>query len=205
MTRICLHTQRVGARHQRSKDLRRRGFTLVETLVAITILLVAMVAPMTIAARGLQSSFFAREEVTAFVLAQEGIELVRARRDENVLQSRSWLTDFTTGPCISANGCGVDARDFYSGGGNAPFFSCGGTACRLNYDSGALTTGLRGFYTYRTGVGISPSLFTRVIKMNQISAGKEAEVVVQVSWQSGLFGATKTVTLQSSIFNREGP
>ncbi len=204
MTHIYSQTQRVGARHQRSKDLRRRGFTLVETLVAITILLVAMVAPMTIAARGLQSSFFAREEVTAFVLAQEGIELVRARRDENVLQSKSWLADFT-GHCTNANGCGVDARDFYSGGGNAPFFSCGGTACRLNYNSGALTTGLRGFYTYRTGVGISPSPFTRVIKMNEISADKEAEVVVQVSWQSGLFGATKTVTLQSRIFNREGP
>jgi type II secretory pathway pseudopilin PulG len=63
------------------------GFTLVETLVAITVLLVAIVGPMTIAAQGLQASFFAREETTAVYLAQEGIEAVERARDNGALDA----------------------------------------------------------------------------------------------------------------------
>jgi prepilin-type N-terminal cleavage/methylation domain-containing protein len=61
------------------------GFTLLETMVAITLLAVAIVAPMTLTAQSLASAYYARDEITAFYLAQEGLETVREVRDNNIL------------------------------------------------------------------------------------------------------------------------
>lgn len=173
-----------------AKRTKSDGFTLIETLVAITILLVAVVGPMTIAARGLQTAFFAREQVIAFSLGQEAIEFVRAERDENALQGSSWLSGIP-GSCDRSNssGCGIDVR-------TGSFRSCS-SGCQLQYDSGSLS-GNRGFYTYVTGE-LTP--FTRRMWVEEVTGNQEAEVTVEVSWSSGLFGGTRTVTIQSRIFN----
>ena len=60
-----------------------KGFTLVETLVAISILMIAIVGPMTIAQNGLSSSIYAREQFIAQFLAQDALEYVRNVRDNN--------------------------------------------------------------------------------------------------------------------------
>ena len=63
-----------------------RAFTLIETLVAISLLSIAIVAPMSLTSQSLVSAYFARDQVTAFNLAQEGLEAVRAFRDGQVLE-----------------------------------------------------------------------------------------------------------------------
>ena len=63
----------------------KKGFTLIETMVAITVLMTAIVGPMEIASKALFSSYYARDQITAYYLAQEGIEIVRAKRDSYVL------------------------------------------------------------------------------------------------------------------------
>jgi prepilin-type N-terminal cleavage/methylation domain-containing protein len=62
------------------------GFTLIETMVAITLLSVAIVAPMGLTAQSLGSAYYARDQITAFYLAQEAIESIRALRDAQILQ-----------------------------------------------------------------------------------------------------------------------
>src|SRR3989338_6485255 len=62
-----------------------QGFTLVETLVAVMLLSVAVVAPMSLAARSLGSAYYARDQITAFYLAQEAIEALRSIRDSQIL------------------------------------------------------------------------------------------------------------------------
>lgn len=66
--------------------LRSRGFTLIETLVAISLLSVAIVAPMSLTAQSLAAAYYARDQITAFNLAQEGLEAVRAIRDGQILE-----------------------------------------------------------------------------------------------------------------------
>jgi|SRR3989344_955751 len=66
--------------------LSTRAFTLIETLVAISLLSVAIVAPMSLTSQSLSAAYYARDQVTAFNLAQEGLEAVRAFRDGQVLQ-----------------------------------------------------------------------------------------------------------------------
>ena len=73
-------------------NMKNKGFTLVETLVAITILLIAIAGPLTIAAKGLNGAFYARDQIIAYYLAQEGIEYVRNVRDTNSLNHLNWIT-----------------------------------------------------------------------------------------------------------------
>jgi prepilin-type N-terminal cleavage/methylation domain-containing protein len=61
------------------------GFTLIETLVAISILTIAVVSPMALTAQALTTAYYARDQITAFYLAQEAIEDVRAVRDTQIL------------------------------------------------------------------------------------------------------------------------
>lgn len=63
-----------------------RGFTLIETMVAVSLLALAVVAPMSLASQSISSAYYARDQVTAFYLAQEGIEAVRSVRDGNILK-----------------------------------------------------------------------------------------------------------------------
>lgn len=69
------------------KRSRYRAFTLIETMVAVSILALAVVAPMSLASQSLVSAYYARDQITAFYLAQEGIEAVRSIRDANILQN----------------------------------------------------------------------------------------------------------------------
>jgi prepilin-type N-terminal cleavage/methylation domain-containing protein len=61
------------------------GFTLIETLVAISLLMLALVAPMSLAAQSLAAAYYSRSQITGFYLAQEGIEVVRSVRDANII------------------------------------------------------------------------------------------------------------------------
>jgi prepilin-type N-terminal cleavage/methylation domain-containing protein len=53
------------------------GFTLIETLVAIFILVLATTGPLSFAQSGLRASFVARDQVVAFYLAQDAIETIK--------------------------------------------------------------------------------------------------------------------------------
>src|SRR3989338_862551 len=53
-----------------------QGFTLIETLVAISVLVIAIVVPLRVISQSLKSASFTRESITAAHLAQEGVELM---------------------------------------------------------------------------------------------------------------------------------
>src|SRR3569623_1101495 len=91
-----------------------RGFTLVETLVAVMILASAVAGPLSIASRALNNSLVAKDQITAYFLAQDAIEYTRFVRDSNTLGGGDWMTGAgATGGtdlsvCLGANGCYVD-------------------------------------------------------------------------------------------------
>lgn len=67
--------------------LTTRGFTLIETMVAITILTIAIAGPMFTANRAIVAAQISRDQLIASYLAQEGIEYVRAMRDDKYLEA----------------------------------------------------------------------------------------------------------------------
>lgn len=58
----------------------------MEVLVATTVLLIAIVGPLTIASNGLKKASFSKAQNTAFFLAQEGLESVVKAREDNALK-----------------------------------------------------------------------------------------------------------------------
>jgi prepilin-type N-terminal cleavage/methylation domain-containing protein len=153
------------------------GFTLVETLVAISLLTISIVAPMSLASQSLATAYYARDQVTAFYLAQEAIETVRAVRDSQILQiaqSQSGSTINLFGPIPLGNvPFTVDARQ------NDParaITRCNGTCPPLQTD-GTL---------YGYGSGWADTNFTRTVTAAYIAGGTdEVRVTVKVEWQTG--------------------
>ncbi len=168
-----------------------KGFTLVETLVAITILIMVIVGPMTIAQKGVQSAYFANDQVTAVFLAQEAIEGVRVLRDELALDANSTGSTVTdTASWLSGlsctGGCKYDTQ--YP---SNPFIQCTGGNCASLY-----VNNVTGAYSHNSGD--SPTPFTRVITIGALNNGG-VPVDVLVSWNN--HGAQKEVKLQTWIYN----
>lgn len=80
-----------------------RGFTLLEALVAISILMVAVVAPITIAQKGLSSAIYSKNQMIASYLAQDAIEYIKNKRDEQTINNSEhlWNNLFSTGGFFS--------------------------------------------------------------------------------------------------------
>ena len=58
------------------------GFTLIETFVAITILMIVVLGPMSLLSNALKDARYIGEEITATYLAQEGVELMIDKRNQ---------------------------------------------------------------------------------------------------------------------------
>lgn len=90
-------------RQQSARGVARKrltaGFTILETLVAISILVLALTAPLVIVSQALKSSYFSRDQITAYYLAQEAIEYIRNKRDNQGLNVNAtaddWASNFT--------------------------------------------------------------------------------------------------------------
>ncbi len=155
------------------------GFTLIETLVAISVLILSLTGPLTIASAALKSAYYARDEVAASYLAQEGLEYVRAFRDQNRIASpqQAWLTSLSQ--CVDA-ACTVDFVNF------TPPAVCSGTCVPLRINS-------TGLYNQADG---DVSRFTRTVTITVISS-TEVNVRVSVSWVSQ--AASHSVTAKENI------
>jgi len=167
-------------KEKRLKTKNMRGFTLVEMLVAITVLLVGIASPLTIASKGLFAARVARDQMVASYLASEAIDYVRAVRDTNALQGSNWLSGL--GPCDTGNGCKIDVVQ-----GNVS--GCGGSCDVFNLYQGS--------YQY-AGQGI-PTTFQRIIRVDETVSEQEATLSVTVNWQSGFI--TRSVTMEETLLN----
>ncbi|MDE1874962.1 MAG: type II secretion system protein [Patescibacteria group bacterium] len=175
---------------------RERAFTLVETMVAISILSLAVTGPLIIAQKGIDSAIYAKDQITAEYLAQEAVEYIRNARDTNRIQGNSWLSGLSS--CLVVSGseqCTIDARypDFTSGGAVT---SCpGGTCPAISFDSSS------GLYGYAAGGTWSPTKFTRSVSIDNRASAKEAAISVTISWNTGLFLPIRTFTVREYIFD----
>jgi len=161
------------------------GFTMIETLIAIAVLMLAVAGPLTLAAQGLISARFAKDQIVAFYLAQEAVEVIRNQRDINALHNREW--NFGLQTCRSSVGCQVDAT-VSVGGESHEFERCDNTSgCDVlnRHDS-------TGFYSYESTSGYDPSRFTRTIKMQQVS-DVESKADITIEWNNGPIDQSFTI------------
>lgn len=190
------------------------GFSLVETLVAITILLLVIVGPLTISSSSVRSTSFASEQVVAFFLAQEGAELIQKARDEFVLdhfknpvtKPTPWA-DFiningTLRFCYTANGCNLSINTDAAGSLRAPNSCSGQDSCYMTLATTTATTRARYSAVTNSGRKIP---YTRKVRLQYNPAyPNEVSVVSTVSWQSGFSRDEQQVSVQTTLFNVYG-
>jgi len=175
------HSHNRSTQHHFGYTRNGAGFTLIEALAAIGIMLVAIVGPLTLASQSLRSATVAKEQITTAFLAQEAVELIRNVRDTNVLEGLSWTNGLSA--CMGGNNppryCYVDAvaRTITE----CPTTGTGQNkqnACPvLTYDS---TTG-----SYGHNPAWPDSIFSRVVRIEEQEPGQEIEVIVTTSWPVG--------------------
>jgi Tfp pilus assembly protein PilV len=165
---------------------KNRGFTLLEALVAVSILMVAVSAPITIAQKGLSSAVYSKDQMVASYLAQDAIEYIKNKRDNVTMNSDTfdwadlWDGDTGLGECLRDDGCRIDTID------NSIRSFSSGEYLRKNPTTG--------FYQYTDG---DNTRFTRQIKITKKdpSEAYEALVAVTVRWGENL------VSVYTLIYN----
>lgn len=190
----------------------KRGFTLVETLGAVLLLSIALVGPMTVAEKGLQVALIAKDQNSAFNLAQDAVEYIRFARDTNCLvasnanltpcPAANWLSggglantvDLT--PCVTVTGTNACAIDSVA----STVTTCSAAVCStpVYYDT------VNNYFTSVSGVNTVPTIFTRsvLIKYNPSCSGTcnpaEASTTVTVSWNDPV---AHSITVNETLYD----
>ena len=146
-----------------------RGFTLVETLVAVAILMIAIAGPLTIANQALTAALNSRNSMIGTYLAQDGMESLLSIKDNHV-KSNDWKSYIGTG-CTESYPCQTPIWN----GSSFTVIQCT-SACQLYKDSNDL-------YTYDGSGTLSP--FKRYYYLSTYDSGNEYVATVVVSWTDG--------------------
>lgn len=183
---------------------KNRAFTLIETLVALSIFTTSILTLLAILSQGINNTNYAKSKTTAAYLAQEGIEYIRNMRDTYVLFSADTVigwADFRNKiglpntKCADPNGNGCSFGDFDS--------SYDITEIAVNGCTSFDCANLPLYYDFSTGkynssyFGVN-SGFTRKIVATQASPG-EIKISSTVYWKQG--SSTSSVVFSETLFN----
>ena len=188
------------------RNTKNAGFTLVETLVAIAILMIAIAGPLTVAEKGLSAAIYARDKLIGSYLAQDGMEAIKNIVDTNELNgnatdlSKGWLYDAqapntelvssTNNSCNSnVNACYVDTItgkiDTCSNSLNCPLYLSTSGYSNLT-TSGSVTPFIRTYYIVPFGVNGG--------------SNNAANVIVTVTWPGDVVGGGGVI-LEDTMFD----
>lgn len=199
------------------------GFSLIETLIAVSILMIAIAGPLSLVQAGLFSSIHQRNQVTATFLAQEAMEFIKNLRDTESYQQYSstpppttnWLV--TTGSvnliavCDGTggnNGCYVDPHGFLSGAssGGDSFVQSVNSNPNLYLKSKTVFNSISNenisYYTYDSTCGSSctDTIYQRSVVITPVSSD-EVTVTVTVTWKDNAL--QRSYTVSENIYNYE--
>lgn len=154
----------------------KKGFTLIEAIIAIFLLNVGIIACAILADQVFRASEVSKNRMIAANLAQEGIEVVKNIRDNNWLAPNDWNSNIPVGDWeISYNS--LSLANIYS------------TGNYLKIDS-------NGFYNYS-----SPGTETTFKRKMTISYPGEAETKIEATIYWVTRGTSKSITITESIYD----
>lgn len=192
-------------RPNRPPRANERGFSILEALVAITILVIATTGPMVFAQQSIRAARLAGDQVTAFYLAQDAVEFVKHVRDENSLNLDrfDWLSGLEE--CFGANGCQISTPEWSSGQTSEAVDACLGGDCPLFEQRTA--DGKGKLYGIFDGTADGESRFSRRLTITAPEGAdpsletEEVKVEVEVTWTSLGIANERRVVVSDYVYN----
>lgn len=179
-----------------NKLKKQNGFTILESIIAIFVLSLSISGAFSAVQQSLSQSIISKDEIKAFYLAQEAIEMIRNKRDANQLYkianpstSNTWLYGISqnsiTDPCYFGKICKTDVVSNSLSYCGASWGSCS----VLNQDTSSF------LYSY----GAYPATrYKREIQIESVNAD-EIAVIVRISWTKGII--SKEFKVKTHLFN----
>lgn len=188
MLRVLNETSMDIYHHTIKRPSVRAGFTLVESLIGIAILVMAVLAPLAIAQSSIQGARYAQQQTTAMFLAQEGVELVKYQIYRNMNTGNGWLAGIDCGTVD----CEIVAPRNSANGLIQQCTGSGNNRCRVYMDPNT------NLYQSQPAGAAANTPFRRVIRL-QNPGPWEAKVVVTVLWNAPN-GTSRTYTLEDYVY-----
>lgn len=171
---------------QNTEKRNKSGFTLVEALVSIAILLMAVVAPMKLAGDGIAAGIHAKNHLVATYLTQDVLEFVRYRfeSENNMFQDDDTYVRLSNmSDCMQPNYCYIDTfRD--------QVLPCGGNICpNLRQDPVSKKFGYLG--------GYDETQFVRELMISSSTLANEFQIVATTTFSKG--GDTTVIVVKDLL------
>ncbi len=141
---IILSKKFIMCNREKEKYNSQTGFTMIETIIAIFIVLIGVVGAYGIMTNLTSYGTISPSRLTAVYLAKEGIEVIRNIRDTNWLEGHSWNEGLASSAVCAPsdeNSCIIawDSADLQATDGTVPFLKIDTGTGRYNYASGTTT------------------------------------------------------------------
>jgi len=189
-----------------------KGFTLIETLVAVSIFTTSVLALMVVLSNNLSNVNYAKRKLIATFLAQEGVEYMRNMRDTYLLYlppsapegDNGWNSfvvkisdcDMWEGKACYFDNTAINFADQSQPIIDIPIILCPSQICpELKY------TASSGKYDYNTNTGVN-SGFVRKIEISDVNNNvnsDEIEVISTVYY--AIPSGVKSISLKENLFN----
>lgn len=152
----------------------KKGFTLMEVMVSFSIITLGLVGAMSLASQNIQAEEINKNTIIATELAQEGLELVRNKRDNNWLKEENWIYSSSTASDFDIIQDGSYTVD-YSGNIDGGPDNIDDNNSRLYLDS-------QGFFIHNSA--FKSTIFSRLIK-SEILDDHSVRISCIVRWRKG--------------------
>lgn len=185
----------------------KKGFTLLESLISIFVLTLAITGPIYISSFSLKNTISSRDNIAAQYLAEEIIEVVKNKRDGNLLNDTNWLSGIT-GEASCFRNVGDNSFSNVKCVMNKSNDGYNFTACNGNCDQMGLSTSSDVVYGFDQAT--DQSKFTREFYLekgdldqydsqNPNAPVKELKITVNIKWLER--GQQKVYTLTERLYN----
>lgn len=198
---------------QKLVQYNKKGITLVEAVVAVAILLFGIMVPVSIYTNSISNARYAADSVTAYMLAQEGIEEAKRQIFTNINDGSPWYIfsagfqqPYSSPDTVDVRVCDGTSNTCVVGGISAFVCVVGVTNCGPFWSSGAhdkyvITDPALRLGSWNNGYDYTPwddvSNFSRTITFEEGYGGNNNNILitVTVSWVSG-DGASHKITMK---------
>jgi prepilin-type N-terminal cleavage/methylation domain-containing protein len=149
----------------------KKGFSFMEVMVSIFVLSVGITAVLFLMVKNIKSSIDSRNSIIASELAQEGVELIRNIRDNNMANAEEDVFESLSYP-LNPMIFKIDYNPNSISGGSISWFS--------NSNPGKLYYNNSGYYSNSGGV---ETRFARIIKIEKVGVDEDMlKVSSYVTW-----------------------